>query len=70
MDFVFLVVNRFSKMTHFIYCKKATDASNVAKLFFKEVEHFHGSEFLPLSLRIGMPSFSANYELLFRGCLG
>jgi hypothetical protein len=41
-DIIFVVVNHFSKMTHFIPCQKSDNTSYVADLFFIEIVCLHG----------------------------
>ena len=54
----FFVVDKFSKMAHFISCKKTSDVEHDVELLFKEIVRLHG---LPRSI-------ISNSDSKFVGC--
>ena len=52
-DSIMVVIDRFSKMTHFVPCNKSNDFSLISYLYFKEIVRLHG---IPKTMVLGRDS--------------
>ena len=57
VDSIFIIVDQFSKMAHFVPCKSSNDAFHNANKFFKKLVRIHGF----------MTSIVSNRDVKFQG---
>ena len=50
-DSIYVVIDRFSKMGHFIACKRTNDSTNIANIFFSKIIKLHGFPLIIMSDR-------------------
>lgn len=66
-DSIIVVIDRFSKVTHFVSCRKTLNATIIVDLYFKEIIRFHGIPKIITSYRDS--KFISHFWLTFRGKL-